>query len=110
MEVTSTLDITSARKFRDRLGSFTASAWTLSIGNALEALQNPSAVFTIETEELDPARGDKQTKLYQLKFAEAPGGRFYYGKIEGSLDVFIIQNDKYRELLRPLTTHRAVNP
>jgi len=110
VEVTPTLDIASARKFRDRLGSFTASAWSLSIGNALEALQNPNAVFTIETEELDPARGDKQTKLYQLKFAEAPGGRFYYGKMEGSPDVFIIRNDKFRELLRPLTTHRTVNP
>lgn len=110
VEVTPTLDIASARKFRDRLGSFTASAWSLSIGNALEALQNPTAVFTIETEELDPARGDKQTRLYRLKFAEAPGGRFYYGKMEGSPDVFIVQNDKYRELLRPLTTHRSVNP
>ncbi len=111
VDATATLDVLSARKLRDRLGSFTAASWSLSIGGALEALQNPSAVFKIATEELDPARGDKRDKLYILKFSKVPGSSsYFYGQLEGSPDVFLVHEDKYRELLRPVTTHRAANP
>ena len=56
-------------------------------------------------------QGDKRDKLYILKFSKVPGSSsYFYGQLEGSPDVFLVHEDKYRELLRPVTTHRAANP
>jgi hypothetical protein len=106
IDVTPSLDITSARKLRDRLGSLTATGWYLSLANANEALQSPIARFVIVTKELDPARGDAVDKTYTINIAPA-AANLYYGQVEGSLDVFILDHETYGELIRPVTTARA---
>ena len=105
VDVSPTLDITAARKLRDRLGSLTATGWYLSLGQALEALQEPSAVFTIVTTELDPATGDRQEVSRGVRFAKSIDN-VYYGRIDGSPDVFLLDSKTYGDLIRPVTGSR----
>ena len=118
VDVTSSLDVGSARRLRDRLGSLTASGWYLSLARAYEALEEPKAEFTIVTKELDSARGDVQEQTYELKLAPA-GTELYFGRLkstsdiglsQGSPDVFILDHETYRNLIRPVTTSRLSNP
>lgn len=109
VDVTPSLDISAARRLRDRLGSLTASGWYLSLGPAYEALQNPSAQFNIVTTELDPARGDAIEVTYLVKFAPSTTN-LYFGQVEGSPDVFFLDHEAYRDLIRPVTTSRLTNP
>lgn len=108
-EVTQTLDKPAARRLRDRLGSLTASGWYLSLGPAYEALQNPSAQFNIVTSELDPAINEAKEVTYLVKFAPS-AANLYFGQIEGSPDVFFLDEKAYMDLIRPVTTARASNP
>lgn len=104
VDVTGVLDIGSARRLRDRLGSLTAESWYLSIGQAYEALQDPIATFSIVTKELDRARGDSVQVTKRVKFAKI--GKLYYGQIEGSPDVFILDDKTFGDLRRPVTGAR----
>lgn len=108
-DVTQTLDVAAARRLRDRLGSLTASGWYLSLGPAYEALQNPSAQFNIVTSELDPAINEAKEVTYLVKFAPS-AANLYFGQIEGSPDVFFLDEKAYNDLIRPVTTARASNP
>ena len=109
VDVSPSLDVASARRLRDRLGSLTASGWYLSLGPAYEALQTPSAQFNIVTTELDPARGDAVEVTYLVKFAPSTTN-LYFGQVEGSPDVFFLEYEAYRDLIRPVTTARPANP
>ncbi len=104
---TERLDPSAASRLQERLGSLTADGWFLSLAaQAYEALQTPSAKFTIVTSELDPAVGEAREKTTVIKFAPSTGG-IYFGQIEGSPDVFYVDRDKYGDLIRPITNSRA---
>ncbi len=105
VEVTSSLDVASARKLRDRLGAFTASGWYLSLGQAYEALEKPLARFKIVTSELDPATNERKDKSYILKLAPSLTD-VYFGQIEGAPDVFFVNRETYRNLIQPVTVSR----
>ncbi|MEM9016558.1 MAG: DUF4340 domain-containing protein, partial [Verrucomicrobiota bacterium] len=105
VEVTPSLDVASARRLRDRVCSLTANGWYLSLASAYEALKDPSATFRIVTNELDPARGDSVEKTYTVKFAPS-AANLYFGQVEGSPDVFFLDHETYRDLIRPVTSAR----
>jgi len=109
VEITASLDIPSARRLRDRLGSLTASGWYLSLGPAYEALETPTAQFKIVTVELDRATNEPIEVTKVLKFAPA-SANLYFGRIEGAPDVFFLDHEVYRDLIRPVTTARFSNP
>lgn len=104
--ITESIDEASVRRLRDRLGGLTASGWALSLPQAYEALQEPAAVFTIVTDEFDPAIGDRKRKTTRVRFAKAIE-EVYFGQIEGSPDVFTMDYSDFRNLKRPVTTRRA---
>lgn len=108
VDVRPSLDIASARRLRERLGGLTAQGWILSLGPAYEALQNPDVTFSVVTEELDPATGDSDKKTYTIKFADS-GASVYYGQVEGVNDVFYIDRNAFGDLIRPVTSSRAIN-
>lgn len=100
--ITGQLDTSAASRLRERLGSLTADGWFLSLAaQAYEALQSPSATFTIVTSELDPAVGEAREKTTTIKFAPSTGG-IYFGQVDGSPDVFYVDRDKYGDLIRPV--------
>ncbi|MEM7600722.1 MAG: DUF4340 domain-containing protein, partial [Verrucomicrobiota bacterium] len=103
-DATDTLDIAAVRRLRDRLGSLTAKGWFLSLARANQALETPSATFVIETNEFDLAVGKARPKTYTIHFAEAAATDVYFGKVEGSPDVFYLDSETFRELKRPVTT------
>lgn len=109
VDLTASLDISAARRLRDRLGSLTASGWYLSLGQAYQALQTPSAQFSIVTMQLDPAINEPVEVTQRLNFAPA-STNVYFGQIEGSPDVFFLDHDTYRDLIRPVTSARLSNP
>lgn len=109
VDLTRNLDIPSARRLRDRLGSLTASGWYLSLGPAYQALETPSAEFRIVTTELDRATNLPREVTQMLTFAPA-STNLYFGRIEGSPDVFFLDHETYRDLIRPVTTARLSNP
>ena len=104
--ITESIDEASVRRLRDRLGGLTASGWALSLPQAYEALQEPAAVFTIVTDEFDPAIGDRKRKTTRVRFAKAIE-EVYFGQLEGSPDVFTMDYSDFRNLKRPVTTRRA---
>ncbi len=108
-EVSTSLDIAAARRLRDRLGALTSAGWYLSLASAYEALQTPSVKFVIVTNELDPAVGEPRPKTYEVKLAPS-STNVYFGQIEGSPDVFILDHETYRDLIRPVTSSRITNP
>ncbi|MDF1740549.1 MAG: DUF4340 domain-containing protein [Verrucomicrobiales bacterium] len=108
VDVGPSLDIASARRLRERLGGLTAQGWILSLAPAYEALQTPDVTFSIVTEELDPATGESNPKTYTVKFADS-GASVYYGQVEGVNDVFYIDRSAYGDLIRPVTSSRAIN-
>lgn len=104
---TDRLDPSAASRLQERLGSLTADGWFLSLAaQAYEALQTPSAKFTIVTSELDPAIGEAKEQTTVIKFAPSTGGIFF-GQVEGAPDVFYVDRDKYGDLIRPITNSRA---
>jgi len=109
VDVTSSLDIPSARRLRDRLGALNASGWYLSLGPAYQALETPSAQFKLVTVELDRATNDPIEVTQIVTFAPA-STNLYFGRIEGSPDVFFLDHETYRDLIRPVTTSRISNP
>ena len=102
-------------RFAERLGDLKATGWYLSLGVAYEALQKPAAEFSVVTSELDPAIGEAADKVYKIRFARSgivvpPSSEpLYFGQIEGSPDVFFIDHETFRNLIRPVTTSRALN-
>lgn len=124
VDVTPSLDIASARRLRDRLGSLTATGWYLSLGSAYEALNRPTATFKIVVAELDRATNESTEVTYLLSLAPS-AANLYFGRIsklspglagldseqaEGSPDVFFLDQDTYRDLIRPVTTSRLPAP
>lgn len=124
VDVTPSLDVASARRLRDRLGSLSATGWYLSLGAAYEALNTPSATFKIVAVELDRATNESKETTYLLKLAPS-ATNVYFGQIaklmpsvasidpeltEGSPDVFFLDHDTYRDLIRPVTTSRLPAP
>jgi len=109
VDVTPSLDVVSARRLRDRLGSLTASGWYLTLAPAYEALRNPSVTFTIVTRELDRATNEptEATRIVRL----APSStNLYFGRIDEPPDVFFLDHETYRDLIRPVTTARVPGP
>jgi hypothetical protein len=109
VDVTNSLDIASARRLRDRLGSLTASGWYLSLAPAYEALQNPSVTFTLVTKELDRATNEPVEQTRVVRFAPF-SANLYFGRIDDSPDVFFLDHETYRDLIRPVTTARVPVP
>lgn len=109
VDVTPSLDPASARRLRDRLGSLAASGWYLALARAYEALQNPSVTFTLVTRELDRATNEPVEQTRVVKFAPFSANLFF-GRIDDSPDVFFLDHETYRDLLRPVTTARAPLP
>lgn len=116
VEVTPRLDILSARRLRDRLGSLTASDWYLTLGPAYEALRTPSATFRIVTSELDRAINEAVDTIRILEVAPSPlkmpqtNESLYFGRIAGEPDVFFLDRATYGDLIRGVTTARPPNP
>lgn len=114
-DVSVTLDEASARRLGERLGDLKARGWYLSLAQAYEALQEPDAEFTVVTSELDPAIGEPVDKTYKIRFAKSgivvppSSDPLYFGQVEGSPDVFFIDPETYGNLIRPVTTSRALN-
>lgn len=116
LDVTPSLDIASARRLRDRLGSLTATDWYLTLGPAIEALQSPTVTYTVVTVELDRAKNEPVEVTRRVRFAPATAN-LYYGQVEvvsefaeGSPDVFLIDRDTYGDLIRDVTTARIPVP
>jgi len=108
-DVTSSLEIGSLKKLQERLSSFSASGWYLSLAQAYSALEKPSARITILTRELDPATNKSHDVKRVLKFARATE-QLYFGQVEGLNDVFIIDSKKYGNLTSPVTSSRIQTP
>jgi hypothetical protein len=104
-DVTASLDIASARRLRDRLGSLTARGWYLALGPAYEALEKPGVVFTIITKELDRATNESIETTHTLRIAPFSGD-LYFGRFDGSPDVFFLDESTYKGLMMPVTTSR----
>ena len=107
-DVTASLDIASARRLRDRIGSLTASGWYLTLGPAYDALEKPSVVFTIVTKELDRATNDSTETTHVLRVAPFSTD-LYFGRFDGSPDVFFLDENTYKGLMMPVTTSRLPN-
>ncbi|MEX2580931.1 MAG: DUF4340 domain-containing protein [Verrucomicrobiales bacterium] len=99
------LDTAAASRLRERLGSLTADGWFLSLAQAYEALQTPSASFVIVTTELDRAINESREVTRRINLAPA-AAKIYFGQIEGSPDVFFLGSEAYRDLIRPVTGGR----
>tara|TARA_R110002096_G_scaffold44229_12_gene118970 strand:+ start:88 stop:1998 length:1911 start_codon:yes stop_codon:yes gene_type:complete len=110
VDVTPSLDISAARRLRDRLGALTARGRYLSLATAYEALEDPSVRFVIVTNEFDPEIGKARPKTYVINLAPSPAHNIYFGQIEGLPDVFYLDHETYRDLIRPVTTSRITNP
>ncbi len=102
-DVSDLVDRRIALKLASTLGSLTAQDWITTSQLAYQALEDPALVFTIVIDEIDPAVNQARQTKHRLKFAPARAG-FYYGSLDDSPDVFLIDRDTYRELVRPLTT------
>jgi len=102
-DVSDLIDRRIALKLASTLGSLTAQDWITTSQLAYQALDEPSLAFTIVVEEIDPAIGQTHNVSHTLKFAPTQVG-FHYGSLDNSPDVFLVDRDTYRELVRPLTT------
>lgn len=114
VDVTPSLDIAAARRLRDRLGSLTASGWYLTLGPAYEALQTPTVTFTIVTRELDRATNQSIETTHIVKLAPS-ATKVFFGQVEsgqgeGPPDVFFLDEATYGDIIRHVTSSRAVNP
>ena len=113
-DVSATLNEASARRLGERLGDLKARGWYLSLAQAYEALQEPDAEFTVVTSQLDPAIGEAVDKTYKIRFAKSgivvpPSSEpLYFGKLEDSPDVFFVDPETFGNLIRPVTTSRAL--
>ncbi|MEM1442476.1 MAG: DUF4340 domain-containing protein [Verrucomicrobiota bacterium] len=111
VDVSATLDRSAATLLRNRLGSLTASGWFLSLGSAYEALRNPTLSFEIVTSELDPATGQPQDVTRKVHFAPSTQN-VHFGivednlGVEGSRDVFYIDDETFQDFRRQVTTSR----
>lgn len=103
--VTGSLDRAMADTLRDRLSSLKAIGWNLNVGEGYAALQNPTAVFTIVTRELDPAINQVTDVTRVLRLADSKG--IVYGRIDESPDLFFLDRDKFKALIQPLTSFSA---
>lgn len=99
------IDQSSVRRLQERVCSLSASGWYLSLAQAREALQTPSVRFEIVASEFDPAVGEARPKTFQITLAPGPTN-FWFGQIEGSLDIFYLDYNAYRGLNIPVTTAR----
>jgi len=101
------LDVALARSLRDRLASLVAADWYLSLATAYEALENEASSITIGVNELDRATGESSRVDYRLAFAKATE-YLYFGKLDSSPDVFLIDVETYKNLMRPVTAAAGV--
>lgn len=102
-DVSDLIDRRIALKLASTLGSLTAQDWITTSQLAYQALDEPALAFTVVVEEIDPAINQAHKASHTLKFAPAQAG-FYYGSLDNSPDIFLIDRDTFRELVRPLTT------
>ncbi len=102
VDVSNQLDNAMADSLRDRLSSLKAVSWNLNVAEAYKLLEIPDTIFTIKTEELDPATNEVVLKTSSLRLVESGG--FVHGQVDDSPDLFIMDREKYKQLLKPLTS------
>lgn len=99
--VTEELNKISARRLLETLGSLTASSWMIPSAQAFQALQEPDATFKVTLETVDRATGKVVRKTHTLELAKTSAA-IYYGRLDGSPEVFVIDRNTYRDLIIPL--------
>ncbi|NOX99228.1 MAG: DUF4340 domain-containing protein [Verrucomicrobia bacterium] len=95
---TKDVDHRIAEKMKATLGSLKAKDWVTTSQLAYKALSTPSLSFKILIEEIDPALQEPRDVTHTLKFAPTASSGIYYGSIDSSPDVFIIDRETYRDL------------
>ena len=102
------IDRNLARKMRDTLASLEAVDWITELATAYKELETPSAVIRLSVEVLDKATGMRKPEEHTLQFAPA-GGSLFYGKLDDSPDIFLIDRETYGALIAPLA-NKPIRP
>lgn len=95
------LNRTSARRLLETLGSLTASAWMIPSAQAFQALQEPDTTFAVTLETVDRATGTVKSTTHKLELAKS-SAEIFYGRLDDSQEVFVIDRPTYRDLIVPL--------
>lgn len=99
-DVSKQLNDNVATTMLTRLGSLTATGWVVSLGGPTQKLKTPSTIFRIKLIEFDPAIGEEAPVEHKLEFAPSNSEALYYGRLDGSPDVFHTDSKTYNELIR----------
>lgn len=111
-DLTAELDPKKAQALAETLGSLAARDWVANRETAYRALENPALTIEIVLELLSDEGDEETQKKSVLTFAPAAdtGGsdaagasRLHYGRLDNSLDVFLIEDKTLQSILTPLT-------
>ncbi|MCF6312730.1 MAG: DUF4340 domain-containing protein [Verrucomicrobiales bacterium] len=92
-----------AHQLASVLGSLTAQDWLTTSQLAYQALKQPTLTLKLTIEEIDRALQEPKQVTHTLKFAATTTG-FYYGSLDQSPDVFIIDRNTFRDLVQPIVS------
>lgn len=106
-DISAKIDRRVAHKLAAILGSLTAKDWITTSQLAYKALENPSLTLNIKIEEIDRALQQPKNVNHTLKFAATATSGFYYGALDSSPDVFIIDRHTFRDLVQPIISAPA---
>ncbi len=105
VEITKNIDGRVAHKLASTLGSLTAQDWITTSQLAYQALNQPTLTLKIEVEEIDRALQQAKKVIHTLKFAPTATTGFYYGSLDSSPDVFIVDRSTFRDMVQSVTTN-----
>jgi len=106
-DISEGIDRRVAMKLLSTLGSLTAKDWITTSQLAYKALNDPSLTIKIVIEEIDRALQEPRDVNHTLKFAPTSTG-FYYGSLDNSPDIFIIDRETYRDLVQPIIANPTI--
>ncbi len=110
-DISKEIDRRVALKLASTLGSLTSQDWITTSQLAYKALEQPKLTIKILIEEIDRALQTPTEVTHTLRFSAAATSGFYYGSLDNSPDVFIIDRATFRDLSQPIiTTPAALRP
>jgi len=110
IDISDKIDRRVVQTLASTLGSLTASDWITTSQVAYKALDEPLLTIKILIEEIDPALQESRKVSHSLKFAPASAG-FYYGSLDNSPDVFILNRETFSKIFQPvLASPTALSP
>ena len=103
VDMSMSVDRRQATRFAYMIASLTAHEWMRTRPSIVEALNAPSLTISVTFEDPEAQSEDKLTRV-RLAFApislKAVDPALYYGRVEGSPDIFVIRRQTYFALNR----------